>query len=117
MFSPRRVIDVYKLVPKVRRVDFDLVNSIQVTDRALLQEELASLFAHAPVNPTVSASTRVQDALKKAEGKSTEIESGKERRVPGEDDDCPICCKTVYFQFIPNSLQMKRWVAKIMLQS
>lgn len=60
--------------------------------KALLQEELASIFRSAPTNPTVLASKHVRDAFFKAEGKSSDsCPEENNRRIPGAEDDCPIC--------------------------
>jgi len=64
--------------------------------KALLTEELAEIFRSAPTNPTVLASKRVRDAFSKAEGKSTDpAPEVNNRRIPGADDDCPICYESM----------------------
>jgi hypothetical protein len=66
--------------------------------------ELSKIFADAPPNPfdtTVSAPTAVRSAYLKAvnpDGSTTEqveVEAVGlvQKRLPEEDDDCPICCE------------------------
>jgi len=64
--------------------------------KALLEVELASIFAAAPINPTVVANANIRKAFSKSEGKSTDTSTGEvSRRIPGEDDDCPICYESM----------------------
>ncbi|KAJ7796740.1 hypothetical protein B0H13DRAFT_1934455 [Mycena leptocephala] len=63
---------------------------------ALLTNELETIFANAPLAPNAQAHPRVREAYARATGKSQapstpEESTGPKKRVPGEDDDCPIC--------------------------
>lgn len=68
------------------------------THRALLEDELVSIFAAAPTNPTVAASARVREAYGKAGNSIQSPMKEIERRIPGEDDDCPVCCLYLNYQ-------------------
>jgi hypothetical protein len=61
-----------------------------------LTSELETIFADAPLAPNALAHPRVREAYARATGKSQapstpEASTGPKKRVPGEDDDCPIC--------------------------
>ncbi|KAJ6533770.1 hypothetical protein DFH09DRAFT_1043726 [Mycena vulgaris] len=63
--------------------------------KALLTSELETIFANAPLAPNALAHPRIREAYARATGKaqapSTPEPSGPKKRLPGEDDDCPIC--------------------------
>ncbi|KAF4615107.1 hypothetical protein D9613_013017 [Agrocybe pediades] len=66
--------------------------------KALLTSELQQIFANAPLAPNSVAHAHVREAYARATGKipanapSTSAEEAKKnRRIPGPDDDCPIC--------------------------
>ncbi|KAJ7494832.1 hypothetical protein B0H11DRAFT_2003546 [Mycena galericulata] len=65
--------------------------------RALLTSELESIFANAPLAPNALAHPRIREPYARATGKapagppSTPEAAGPKKRLPGEDDDCPIC--------------------------
>ncbi|KAI8989640.1 hypothetical protein BD414DRAFT_438713 [Trametes punicea] len=66
--------------------------------KALLTSELEDIFSHAPRAPAAVAHDRIRSAYARATGKevaSAAQQSGK-RRLPGEDDDCPICYENMY---------------------
>jgi len=67
--------------------------------RALLTDELESVFAKAPEAPNSVTSPRVREAFLRATGQIAESSSAAtniKRRIPGEEDDCPICYDTMY---------------------
>ncbi|KAF5323878.1 hypothetical protein D9611_008410 [Ephemerocybe angulata] len=69
--------------------------------KALLTSELESIFANAPAAPNAVTNRRVQEAYARATGKvpaTAEAGSSKKdnRKIPGEDDDCPICYETMF---------------------
>jgi len=62
----------------------------------LLTSELQQIFAEAPLAPNSMAHNHVRDAYARATGKATtatesDATSGKNKRIPGPEDDCPIC--------------------------
>ncbi|KAJ7874897.1 hypothetical protein B0H13DRAFT_1632922 [Mycena leptocephala] len=64
--------------------------------KALLTSELETIFSNAPLAPNALAHPRIREAYARATGKSQapstpEASTGPKKRVPGEDDDCPIC--------------------------
>lgn len=63
--------------------------------RALLTSELSTIFAEAPIAPNAVAPERIREAHASATGKTTTSKakstSGSKNRIPGPDDDCPIC--------------------------
>ncbi|KAJ6523832.1 hypothetical protein B0H19DRAFT_1200947 [Mycena capillaripes] len=64
--------------------------------KALLTSELETIFANAPLAPNALAHSRIREAYARATGKSQapstpEASAGPKKRVPGEEDDCPIC--------------------------
>ncbi|KAJ6471811.1 hypothetical protein C8R47DRAFT_1147143 [Mycena vitilis] len=64
--------------------------------KALLTNELESIFANAPLAPNALAHPRIREAYARATGKAPapstpEAPAGPKKRIPGEDDDCPIC--------------------------
>lgn len=67
--------------------------------RALLTSELEDIFANAPRSPTDIANARVLDAYARATGKApsgTAEQQGSKKRVPGPEDDCPICYENMH---------------------
>ncbi|KAJ7030317.1 hypothetical protein C8F04DRAFT_1113961 [Mycena alexandri] len=65
--------------------------------KALLTNELEEIFANAPLAPNALAHPRIREAYARAIGKSQApstpeaTSAGPKKRLPGEDDDCPIC--------------------------
>ncbi|KAJ7352167.1 hypothetical protein DFH08DRAFT_858095 [Mycena albidolilacea] len=66
--------------------------------KALLTSELESIFANAPLAPNAIANPRIREAYARATGKSqapstpeASASSAPKKRMPGEEDDCPIC--------------------------
>ena len=63
--------------------------------RALLTSELETIFAQAPLAPNSVAHPHVREAHARATGKapttSLPEDAGTNKRIPGPDDDCPIC--------------------------
>ncbi|KAJ6468239.1 hypothetical protein C8R45DRAFT_1018007 [Mycena sanguinolenta] len=64
--------------------------------KALLTTELESIFANAPLAPNAVANPRIREAYARATGKfqtpsTPEASNGPKKRIPAEDDDCPIC--------------------------
>ena len=63
--------------------------------RALLTSELETIFAEAPLAPNSVAHAHVREAHARATGKapatSVPEEASTNKRIPGPDDDCPIC--------------------------
>ena len=63
--------------------------------RALLTSELETIFAQAPLAPNSVAHPHVREAHARATGKipSTSVpeDASTNKRIPGPDDDCPIC--------------------------
>lgn len=67
--------------------------------RALLTSELETVFAQAPEAPNSVTHPRVLDAYLRATGQKAEAStaaSSSKKRIPGEEDDCPICYDTMY---------------------
>ncbi|KAI0748338.1 hypothetical protein C8Q80DRAFT_1270759 [Daedaleopsis nitida] len=76
------------------------ITVLQVTQRsghwyqkALLTSELEDIFAHAPRAPAAIAHERILNAYAQATGKkvASSSQGGSKKRLPAEDDDCPIC--------------------------
>ncbi|KAJ6611934.1 hypothetical protein B0H10DRAFT_1808509 [Mycena sp. CBHHK59/15] len=62
--------------------------------KALLTSELVKIFEEAPLAPNALAHPRIREAYARATGKLTgpsTPEASPKKRIPGEDDDCPIC--------------------------
>ena len=64
--------------------------------RALLTSELETIFAQAPLAPNSVAHAHVREAHARATGKAPstsvpEEDASTNKRIPGPDDDCPIC--------------------------
>ncbi|KAF8707331.1 hypothetical protein AX14_013607 [Amanita brunnescens Koide BX004] len=65
--------------------------------KALLHSELEEIFAQAPLAPNCVAQQHVREALAKAMGQDTgSSSSSNKKRLPTEDDNCPICYETMY---------------------
>ncbi|KAK2463824.1 hypothetical protein APHAL10511_004129 [Amanita phalloides] len=66
--------------------------------KALLFSELEEIFAQAPLAPNCVAQQHVRDALARASGQNPESESSSsiKKRMPSEEDNCPICYETMY---------------------
>ncbi|XP_006457740.1 hypothetical protein AGABI2DRAFT_63594 [Agaricus bisporus var. bisporus H97] len=67
--------------------------------KALLTSELETVFAQAPEAPNSVTHPRVLDAYLRATGQKAEAStaaSSSKKRIPGEEDDCPICYDTMY---------------------
>ncbi|KAF9450267.1 hypothetical protein P691DRAFT_726392 [Macrolepiota fuliginosa MF-IS2] len=68
--------------------------------KALLTSELESVFSHAPEAPNSVTNPRVREAFLRATGQlaesSTAAAANSKKRIPGEEDDCPICYDTMY---------------------
>jgi hypothetical protein len=76
------------------------LSNIDVT-RALLTSELETIFSQAPPAPNSIAHRHIREAYARATGKSTAVETtdddnDKKRRIPGPDDDCPICYESMH---------------------
>ncbi|KAI0053364.1 hypothetical protein FA95DRAFT_1579484 [Auriscalpium vulgare] len=84
-----------------KHILFIFLKVLQVTQasgvwyqKALLTSELETIFAAAPHAPNALAHQRVREAFARASGKTTTATSAAsttKKRVPGPDDDCPIC--------------------------
>ncbi|KAJ7082650.1 hypothetical protein B0H15DRAFT_852239 [Mycena belliarum] len=66
--------------------------------KALLTSELTTMFENAPLAPNALAHPRIREAYARATGKTTSTPgpsppeaAGPKKRLPGADDDCPIC--------------------------
>ncbi|KAJ7210694.1 hypothetical protein GGX14DRAFT_624755 [Mycena pura] len=68
--------------------------------KALLSNELESIFAGAPLAPNALAHPRVRKAYERAIGKSkpasTPESSAPKKRLPTEDDDCAVCYEKMH---------------------
>ena len=68
--------------------------------RALLTSELETIFAEAPLAPNAMAHSRVLEAYERATGSVTKskaiVDDPKKKRIPGPDDDCPICYDSMH---------------------
>ncbi|KAG6845270.1 hypothetical protein H0H87_011679 [Tephrocybe sp. NHM501043] len=85
-----------------KHILFIFLKVLQVTQasgiwyqKALLTSELERVFAQAPDAPNSLANPRIREAHARAMGKATTATTSAEtlnkKRVPGPDDDCPIC--------------------------
>ena len=77
--------------------------TLALRNRALLTSELQAIFAQAPLAPNSIAHARIRDAYARATGKitatasSSNVEPANEKkRIPGPDDDCPICYESMH---------------------
>lgn len=62
----------------------------------MLSSELETIFAEAPLAPNSIAHARIREAHARATGKApttsvAEDDGSTNKRIPGPDDDCPIC--------------------------
>jgi hypothetical protein len=59
----------------------------------LLTRELEQIFHEARLAPNAHAHERIREAYARATGKVVEqsTDSSGKKRMPGEDDDCPVC--------------------------
>ncbi|KAI0274748.1 hypothetical protein BC834DRAFT_9703 [Gloeopeniophorella convolvens] len=68
--------------------------------KALLSSELQSIFKAAPLAPNALAHDRVREAYARATGRPDQLgsssSSSTNRRIPGPEDDCPICYETMH---------------------
>ncbi|EPQ57753.1 hypothetical protein GLOTRDRAFT_35429, partial [Gloeophyllum trabeum ATCC 11539] len=67
--------------------------------RALLSTELAEVFAQAPLAPNSVAHAHIREAYARATGKATPSSGSRatdKKRMPGEEDDCPICYENMH---------------------
>jgi len=65
--------------------------------RALLANELQSIFANAPQAPNALAHENVREAYARTIGKAPELTPmGSKRRIPGPEDSCPICYECMH---------------------
>ncbi|KAF5378349.1 hypothetical protein D9615_008763 [Tricholomella constricta] len=82
-----------------KHILFIFLKVLQVTQasgvwyqKALLTSELETVFAEAPLAPNSIAHPRIREAHARATGKAdAETQSPPKKRIPGPDDDCPIC--------------------------
>lgn len=87
-----------------KHILFVFIKVLQVSEasgywfqKALLTSELEQIFAEAPLAPNSEANPHVREAYARATGRmpasanSSKAASDKNKRVPGPDDDCPIC--------------------------
>ncbi|KAG5644408.1 hypothetical protein DXG03_008575 [Asterophora parasitica] len=82
---PRNILD---RVERVRTPQREITANIL----ALLNSELEQIFCEAPLAPNSVAHPRVREAHARATGKATvPAQSPPKKRIPGPDDDCPIC--------------------------
>ncbi|KAJ3507230.1 hypothetical protein NLJ89_g6425 [Agrocybe chaxingu] len=71
--------------------------------KALLTSELEKIFAEAPLAPNSMAHTHIRDAYARATGKApanaAPADAGPgNKRIPGPDDDCPICYDGMFWR-------------------
>src|SRR5262245_57494647 len=67
--------------------------------RALLTSELVSVFSQAPRAPNSVTNPRVREAFLRATGQlaeSSTAAANSKKRIPGEEDSCPICYDTMF---------------------
>jgi ribosomal protein L37AE/L43A len=69
--------------------------------KALLSSELVDIFSEAPLAPNSLAHPRVREAYARVTGKampssSPEEERDRKKRIPGPEDDCPICYESMH---------------------
>lgn len=70
---------------------------LTVIFRALLTSELETIFSEAPLAPNSVAHPRIREAHARATGTTTTAAaSTTNRRMPGPDDDCPICYESMH---------------------
>ncbi|EPS93838.1 hypothetical protein FOMPIDRAFT_1026400 [Fomitopsis schrenkii] len=85
-----------------KHILFIFLKVLQVTQasgywfqKGLLTSELQDIFDNAPPAPNALANPRIREAYARATGKTSSPSaaqpSAEKKRVPGKDDDCPIC--------------------------
>ena len=98
--SPAHTRRFSLLVSKVGPIHFErILYSMHLPRRALLTSELEAIFAQAPNAPNALANRRVVEAFNQATGQassSNTAETPKNRRMPGADDDCPVCYESMH---------------------
>ena len=84
-------------VGHVRNIRISALLADDTIPRALLSSEVSQIFHDAPCAPNDVANDRVREAYAKATGKDG-LDSGnsKNRRMPGEADNCPVCYETMH---------------------
>jgi len=96
--SPSGVSVFWPVVSKVRRTERACARPYpdNLICRALLVNELQSIFANAPQAPNALAHDNVREAYARAMGKAPELTpSDSRRRIPGPEDSCPICYECI----------------------
>lgn len=72
--------------------------------KALLTRELESIFAHAPRAPQDVTAERLRTLYRVATGQEEASSSSTgtltQKRLPGKDDSCPVCCE--FTSFLPS---------------
>ncbi|KAF8236732.1 hypothetical protein L208DRAFT_1390229 [Tricholoma matsutake] len=99
-----RTLDHYVYVATIDMQLFIFLKVLQVTQastywyqKALLTSELETIFSEAPLAPNSVAHPRIREAHARATGKTTTAAaSTTNRRMPGPDDDCPICYESMH---------------------
>ncbi|OCH92261.1 hypothetical protein OBBRIDRAFT_886411 [Obba rivulosa] len=90
-----------------KHILFIFLKVLQVTQesgywyqKALLTSELEDIFANAPPAPNSILNTRVREAYARATGKpvasSSATDVTQKKRIPGAEDDCPICYENLH---------------------
>jgi len=90
-----------------KHILFIFLKVLQVTQasgywfqKALLTSELQDIFSQAPLAPNALANARVREAYARATGKATSSSAAakqpEKKRVPGPEDDCPICYENMH---------------------
>ncbi|KZT69892.1 hypothetical protein DAEQUDRAFT_726214 [Daedalea quercina L-15889] len=89
-----------------KHILFVFLKVVQVTkdsgywyQKALLTSELQNIFDHAPLAPNALANAHVREAYARATGKASTSAAAKQpekKRVPGAEDDCPICYEKMH---------------------
>jgi len=65
--------------------------------KALLRNELESIFSNAPKAPNALAHVKVREAYARATGEaSASTSSDSKKRIPGPEDSCPICYESMH---------------------
>ena len=77
-----------------------MLDNVLTLGRALLTSELEEIFRNAPKAPNAMANSSVREAYARATGKAPatdqQKEASKERKMPSEGDDCPICYEAMH---------------------
>jgi len=87
------------MVSDVSRPESNHTSCTTHYSRALLTNELESVFTKAPEAPNSVTNPRVREAFLRATGQiveSSTAATSNKKRIPGEEDDCPICYDTMY---------------------